>query len=746
MSPRSGHEPSRRRFLGGVAAAAGLAALLPPGSAEAVPPSSGRGKLDDLEHVVILMQENRSFDHYYGTMAGVRGFGDKTALRERYGDNVFHQPDPLRVDGQRLLPFRVDTTKVDGQDLADLLHDWDTTHVAIDSGWNDLWIPVKSEMTMAYFDEGDIPFHRALARAFTICDQYFCSIQGQTTPNRLYHWTGTIDPRGVAGGPVTYNPTDYQPILHWTTYPERLQAAGISWQVYANDEVGDQESSPFVGDYGDNPLWLFQAYHDALASPDPAVRQLAERGGLHDGWKPDSGRGKDVDHVIARFKSDCAAGTLPAVSWVVAPFGYTEHPAMRPVDGQAYVQGVLNALWADPELWSKTAVFINYDENDGFFDHVIPPMPPPGTADEYLPASQPLARDLASALDQLAAATGLPVTSDALSTESSSGSAASGPLPPAAGPPVPIGLGPRVPMVVVSPWSRGGWVNSEVFDHTSVLRFLERWTGVAEPNISPWRRSVCGDLLSCFDFGSRVTTIPLLPDTAAMRAEADALKSGLGTPVPPAPFQQVPPSQPPDRRPARPLPYQPLANVTAGATSISLALNNFGTRAVNLSVYAYRDPSRVQRFDVPPAATVSGSIPVTDCYDIAIHGPNGFLVEAAGNPGTIGLEATLALSGSKLELTLHNRLPAGPPVRMTITDHNSIEIGPGETTTVGYDPLSTAHGWYDITATVASEPEVARLPLPSGSGGTGSGVPEQRAPWLRRFAGHLENGKPSLTG
>ncbi|HEY3630525.1 MAG TPA: alkaline phosphatase family protein, partial [Jatrophihabitantaceae bacterium] len=424
-------EVSRRTFMGGAAgaaAAAGLLANLPAGAAT---PRRGpsRASLDDVRHVVVLMQENRSFDHYYGTMRGVRGFADRAALR-----GVIRQPDLLRLDGGYLLPFRVDTSKVDGQDLGDLAHDWDTTHLAWHGGRYNQWILAKSEMTMSYFDTGDIPFHRALASAFTICDHYFCSIQGPTTPNRLYHWTGTIDPDGVAGGPATYNPSDYQPVYSWTTYPERLQSAGISWQVYANDEVGDG-SDGFVGDYGDNPLWLFQAYHDALASTDPSVRQLAERASLRTAWKPDSGLGKNVDHVIAQFAADCAAGTLPAVSWVVAPYGYSEHPAARPVDGEAYVQGVLNAVWGNPELAASTVVLINYDENDGFYDHVPPPFAPDGTAHEMLPAVQPLTNG----------------------------------LPPPFGPPTSIGLGPRVPMTVVSPWSRGGWVNSQVFDHTSVL-------------------------------------------------------------------------------------------------------------------------------------------------------------------------------------------------------------------------------------------------------------------------------------
>jgi phospholipase C len=193
----------------------------------------------------------------------------------------------------------------------------------------------------------------------SVCDNYYCSVQGPTTPNRVYLWTGTCDPQDQHGGPRVANPDDYNPVFNWTTYPERLQNAGITWQVHTNDEVGDGEDG-FVGDFGDNPLWLFQQYHDALASSDPKVHQLAERRGLHDGWKPNSGLGRDTKHVLAQFIADCQAGRLPAVCWVVAPVLYSEHPIGRPVDGAAYVQTMLNALWANPGLAASTVVFIDY--------------------------------------------------------------------------------------------------------------------------------------------------------------------------------------------------------------------------------------------------------------------------------------------------------------------------------------------------------------------------------------------------
>jgi phospholipase C len=682
------HLVSRRSLLGGAAGAAAAISVLGglPDAAAALAGSRRQGRLDDVEHVVILMQENRSFDHYYGSMRGVRGFGDKAAPRLSTGRDVFHQPDPARADGGYLLPFHVDTAKVDGQDLADLDHSWDGTHLAWNGGANDAWVAAKTELTMSYFTRSDLLFHRALAEAFTICDNYYCSIQGPTTPNRLYLWSGMIDPRGTGGGPVITNPDDYTPVLSWTTYPERLQAAGISWQVYANDEVGDDGGHPFAGDYGDNPLWLFQAYHDALASSDPARRQLAARGGVHETWKPDSGLGADVDHVLAGFIADCEADRLPSVSWMVAPYGYSEHPRARPVDGAAYTAGVLNAIWGNPRLRESTVVLIDYDENDGFFDHLPPPVAPTGTADEYVGGR-------------------------------------------------PIGLGPRVPMTVISPWSRGGWVNSQVFDHTSVLRFLEAWTGVREPNISAWRRAICGDLTSCFDFARSDISVPGLPDTAALRRQADQTQTKLPAPAPPPTGGQATPVQESGSAPARAVPYQPTAggNVVRAGAAVSLAFGNSGAAALQLAVHAYHlTDATPGRFDLAPGRTVTSSVAtLAGAYDIAVHGPNGFVRSLRGDPASTaaGVEASLELVGAashpSLVLTLRTTGPAtrGFVVADGFGTTTAYEVTPDRSHTVRVDPLARQNGWYSLTVSVG--------------GLTG---------FTRVFAGHLENGGPSRTG
>ncbi|GHF34886.1 hypothetical protein GCM10010359_41720 [Streptomyces morookaense] len=443
-------ELSRRRLLASTLGGGGLAAalsVLPPNLRRAMADAPRRlEKLDDIEHVVILMQENRSFDHYFGTMRGVRGFDDPHAVTLPDGRPVFYQPDPANPEGY-LLPFHLDTRNTSSQAIPSTSHAWTVQHSAINGGAMDNWVPAHRKAdgerngpyTMGYYRREDIPFHFALAESFTLCDAYHCSVLGPTWPNRLYHWTGTIDPGGRYGGPVISNsiPSPFR----WTTYPERLTKAGVSWHVYQEED-----------DYGCNPLEFFQAFQDARPG-DPLYEH-----GLTIG-------------PAGAFERDARAGRLPTVSWIIPPSPLCEHPDYLPAVGADFLAGLLDAVAANPDVWRKTVFIINYDENDGLFDHVVPPLPPQGTPDEFVGGQ-------------------------------------------------PIGGGIRVPCIIVSPWTQGGFVASEPFDHTSVLRFLERLTGVREPNISDWRRRTFGDLTSALGLpGSR--SFPPLPPTRDQLWEAE---------------------------------------------------------------------------------------------------------------------------------------------------------------------------------------------------------------------------------
>src|SRR3954447_15369055 len=136
-------ELSRRVFMGATAAAGAAAAVGLPGmTGTANAAGHPRGSIDDVKHVVILMQENRSFDHYLGTLNGVRGFDDRQALVLPNGDPVFRQPHNGRDEGY-LLPFRMDTTTHNAQNADGLPHDWDTGHTAVNNGAMDKWVAAK---------------------------------------------------------------------------------------------------------------------------------------------------------------------------------------------------------------------------------------------------------------------------------------------------------------------------------------------------------------------------------------------------------------------------------------------------------------------------------------------------------------------------------------------------------------------------------------------------------------------------
>jgi phospholipase C len=655
---------SRRRFL--TASAATAASAFMPGVLKTAMAAAPAGSsLSAVKHVVIFMQENRSFDHYYGSLQGVRGFNDRTALTLRNGNSVFKQP----VGSGYELPFHLDTSATSAQCVADLDHSWSGTHSAWDNAKSDNWVGAKGPLTMGYYTRADIPFHYALADAFTICDNYFCSIMGPTNPNRLYLWSGMIDPNGTGGGPVT---SDSEPGFSWTTYPERLQAAGVSWKIYQNAN----------DNYDDNALAWFKQYKNAAAGTPLHDLGMASVPAL---------TGNTVNDIAAAIKNDVLNNALPQVSWVIAPASASEHPNNAPADGADMINKVLEALTANQSVWASTVMFLNFDEHGGYFDHVIPPVPASGTASEFIAG-------------------------------------------------VPIGLGPRVPMTVVSPWSRGGYVNSQVFDHTSVIRFLETWTGVQEPNISAWRRLICGDLTSTLNFSSITVTVPNMPDTASLVLQATSQCSNL--PAPSAPLNQTVPTQETGVRPACALPYQPngTSSIDKANGILWITMTNTGSQAVHHSIYAnnYRSDGPWQ-YDVAANGSVKDYFHVQTygggSYDLSLYGPNGFMRRFIGNINTAGgqIEVTSSYSfatagQAQLILTMVNNTAAS--VTFTVKSNGYRTDGPwtyvvaaGATVSDYWNVQQYTGGWYDMTATVSAD-----------------------SSFSRRFVGHVELGGPSITG
>jgi phospholipase C len=665
---------NRRRFLQyaglGAAAAVGVGgcrAAAPVGASSAASetlPKGWSGTISDVKHVVILMQENRSFDHYFGTLRGVRGFGDKQALSYPNGTNVFQQPDTSRTDVGYLLPYNL-TDQTDG----DLDHGWDGDHEAWNGGlWNN-WVPAKTEETMGYFTRNEIPFQYAVADAFTICDGYHQAIMAPTSPNRMYFWTGTSE--GWTSNPHDYE-VNFGPDAGTTevkTYPELLQAAGISWQVYTNDQVGDSSSYPdyFLGDYGDNPLWFYQQ-HNTTNSRKGGTGELATRGAVTP-WKSGGGAPPitktHAAHVLSSFIKDVKGNSLPQVSWIVAPAGYCEHPSYTPDFGAHYVNTVLQTLFSNPDLWRNTALFITYDEHDGFFDHQLPPYPEASVTDEYIAG-------------------------------------------------LPIGPGPRVPMLICSPWTRGGYVDSNVYDHTSMLQFLAAWTGVKPANVTPWRASVTGDLTSAFDFKhpdfSMPPNVPNLDQTWAL-----TLLAG-GSTTPPAEGRQKMPAQEPGTRPHRPTNYKLHADLTVNRTTsqVTATLTNTGKVGASFAIY----PDDYLTLTCTPV-TVLASSPGSYLWDatltggryaFSVYGPDGFLTSFAGEVVPAGLNAgpvpvvTAVLSSAEsktIELTLANEGNEDILYAVTPNDYEGstkkVTVKPGNHETISWP--ADQYGYYDVVIT-----------------------------------------------
>ena len=666
------------------------------GKALALPANNKTGTIRDVEHIVVLMQENRSFDHYFGTLQGVRGFSDPRVMRLPSGQPVWYQPDGTGY----VLPFHPPAPDLGLQFLEDLPHDWQSTHLAWNEGKWDQWVPNKGTSTMAYMTRDDIPFHYALADAFTICDAYHCSILSATDPNRYYMWTGWVGNDGQGGGPVLDNA---EAGYGWMTFPERLLAAGISWKIYqdiglgltAAEFWGWTSDDAYIGNYGDNSLLYFHQYQNAatgspLANYAKTGTNIAVAGTLFD-----------------EFRADVTNGTLPQVSWIVAPEAYTEHPNWPANYGAWYVSQMLDILTSNPDVWSKTVFLLTYDENDGFFDHMVSPTPPPSAAGGQ--STVTIVNELFPGNSTFSAG--------------------------------PYGLGVRVPMLIISPWSKGGYVNSQLFDHTSIIRFIERRFGpnnpaLSEPNITPWRRTVSGDLTSAFNFRNPNDTLATLPSTAAY-VPPDALRHPNYTPVPPA--QQALPQQEYGVRRARALPYGLLAEggMNWGGGLFDIVFGNTGTVGVVYQVRAGGTGDAPRSYTVEPGKSLTGSWQAAGNgrYDLAVHGPNGFLRTFRGSmSGAAGVDVVMQAhddaENEALVLEITNRgaedlwlaiedAYTGEQQRFLLRGRAAGEWGQA----VNWrQPVAARHGWYDIVLSV---------------------VENRIFEW--RLAGHVETGCDSFT-
>lgn len=688
-------DPVRRRLLqGGISA--GIAALMPSITrAAAIAPDARTRSLQDLQHIVVFMQENRSFDHYFGTLPGVRGFGDRFVAPAaplaagQPARTLWLQPNAAGTRG--IAPFPLDTAAQFGvMRVEGTPHTWPDAQRAWDHGRMAHWPLAKQDHAMGYYRRADLPFQFALAEAFTVCDAYHCAMQAGTNPNRLFLWTGNNDPHARHGGPAVANSHDNFPELGgnpdsytWTTYVEQLQQAGVDWRIYQD----------MADNFTDNPLAGFETFRQAWRGAPGHDAQLRERGV--------STRG------LAQLREDVLGNRLPQVSFIIADAAGSEHPGpSSPAQGAAYTARALDALTANPEVWSRTALLLMFDENDGFFDHMPPPAPP--------------SKDATRSGGWAGASS---VSTDGeYHQHASPGNEKADPLDLRGRP---YGLGPRVPLYVISPWSRGGWVDSQVYDHTSVIRLIERRFGVAAPQLSPWRRAVCGDLASAFDF-SRADERPFvgtLPTTAETAARAAALP---GRTVPELPAGLEAATQEPGVRPARALPYRPQVGMDREGDAVRLDMRCEGAAAV-LHVYDRLDLEAIpRRYTVVPGAALQDvwQMDAQRGYDLWLLGPNGFHRHFRGEASTEPVQVALTRSGGELCLQLDNpaRSAMSVDVRpMAYAAHmptRRVELPARGRAEIRWLATPTS-GWYDLEIVQAGASQ--------------------------RLAGRMEDGRPGTT-
>ncbi|OKS86911.1 phosphocholine-specific phospholipase C [Mucilaginibacter polytrichastri] len=827
---------SRRDFLKKAALLSGAAVAtnaLPPviQKALAINPEPG-STFYDAEHIVFLMQENRSFDHQLGTLQGVRGYNDPRAIHLPNKNKVWLQTNKA---GETYGPFHLDVKDTKIAWMGSLPHGWSDQTDAMNNGKYDKWLDVKKArnknyadmpLTMGYCDRSDFPFYYSLADAFTVCDQNFCSSITGTHPNRYYWMTGTVreanKPEGIAH---LWNIDNYNyPELNWTTFPERLEEGGVTWKVYQNEltmgQELEEEQDAWLSNFGTNVLEYFKQYNVRLhaggiaglqVKKDNILKQIAD-------LEKDTQEGRTVTRLAAakkllsnieaaqakytqehfdklpkhqqalnnkafstnvndpdyhelvslayddngnerklnvpkgdifhQFREDVKHGTLPTVSWLMPPAHFSDHPG-EPWFGPWYVSEAMEILLQNPEVWKKTVFVITYDENDGYFDHVPPYIVP----NPYKEHTGKVSAGIDPKLDF--------VTRD----QQTNPSATESNIREGA-----IGLGYRVPMIIASPWTRGGYVCSEVFDHTSSLQFVENFLEkkyskkVKAENITQWRRTICGDLTSAFRpyHGEKIDGPVFLQKkpfiegihqakfkeapTNYKNLSADEVAQ-INTDHNQSPYF---PKQEKGVKPACALPYELYTNGSfnkaKGTYEIAFSAGNkvFGNKATGspFRVYAANpyQQEELRAWDYSAAAgdTLKDEWAINDFengeYHLKVYGPNGFYREFAGSKNNplvkiscdyeAGRFNAAKLTGNVI-ITIANQDTKAHTVVISDksykADNKSQVVAAGSSAKVILN-LSKNYGWYDFSVKLSGHDN-----------------------FEERFAGRVETGIPTKT-
>lgn len=352
-----------------------------------------------IEHIVVVMMENRSFDHFLGWLPNADGRQAGLSYVDPTG--VMQYTHSLAGDFTGCGHIQPD-------------HSYQGGRIQYNAGKMDGFLRSGNDtFSIGYYQEEDLAFFGALARQYTTLDRYFCAFMGPTAPNRIFLHAAQTDRIDNSPG-----------VCELETIWDRISDAGVSGRCYS------QVLKLWGSEYAD----FIYSYEDYL--------------------------------------KDAAAGELPAVSFVDAPYSaqagaVDDHPFADIRNGDAFLSQTYHALVNSP-CWPNSVLIVTFDEWGGFFDHVPPPrVVAPNTMDTDLIDGRAL-------------------------------------------------LGFRVPTVIVSPFSVGSTlsprVNSMIFDHTSVLKFIEwRWT--LQPLTARDASSEIGSLASVLDFANPQTKVPALPVT-----------------------------------------------------------------------------------------------------------------------------------------------------------------------------------------------------------------------------------------
>ena len=619
--------------------------------------------LSSIEHIVIFMQENRAFDHYFGTLRGVRGFNDRSAPPLPSGLSPFYQPvsPPTNntlcgcnlcnitwfdrsieemINGMKcsslmsLLqfadpPIYLTEGELCSRFISEILgSSFDGIPVPSIISSNST-CPDDSRVELQRFSENPymLPFHLAFNETSATCmpapDMGYVPDIKMWNKGRMDAWNTARTP-GFGMSYFKREDLEYYYALadsftiadqyfqstFTETDPNRLHLFSGSNGLSINNVTMLNNDIPTAG-------LEWETLAETLEKENVSWKVYQELDNFDDNafaWfksfreaQPGSSlyekgmRRMQTDGLVKEFYEDVNNGTLTQVSFIIAPTWLSEHATNHPQDGEDLTARLVRVLSApeNNQTYAKTLFILNYDEGGQFYDHHWVPTPPSTKEDGFSTVTTE-GEIIQHAFQDIL-------------------------------PPNPIGLGFRVPLLLISPWTRGPFTFSEVSDHTSIIKLIEERFGVRCPNISPWRRSVASDLLSAFDFEHPDFSWPSFPSTK--NNTNDSKNQCAGLPYPTIPEIQSFPLQEHGVRKVKPLKYDFFIEDKVKSGVLDILIENQGNMTgVFLLVNVGNSSNVPKKYTVEPKKHIRDVLQIgSKGYNYSLHGPNGFVRKFEGN-------------------------------------------------------------------------------------------------------------------